>query len=173
MTDGDDTHGDGTSEINAAHRAFEMVYADLDAGILDRGDALGGLAALLSISSTAPEPTLPRRIDLETLATAARDEVLVHLLPVSERVVSGTDSGDGWIGRLSVGLGETADIAHRFRHQIAVAGLADPGELVGHFLIVRTARGETVVRSFATSVELDDAFDNLAAVWARRRRPVL
>ena len=159
----------------AAHAAFEVFFSDLDAGTLTRDEAIDGFAALMSIAATpSDEPTLPRDSDLEILRTAPRDAVLVALLPVGGWVVPDVDSPNGFVGRISVELSELADITRDFRHHVVVAGLADPGELVGHFLIVRTARGETVVREFATSVMLDDAYQNTAAVWASGRwRPVL
>ncbi|MCP2178587.1 hypothetical protein LX13_004428 [Williamsia maris] len=159
----------------AAHAAFEVFWSDLDSGTLNRDEAIDGFAALMSIAaSPSDEPSLPPDSDLEILRNTPRDAVLATLLPIGGWVVPDVDSTDGFVGRISVELSELAAIARDFRHHIVVAGLADPGELVGHFLIVRTARGETVVREFATSVMLDDAYRNTAAVWASGRRgPVL
>ena len=168
------TAGDGPLD-GAARAAFEVFWSDLDAGTLSRDEAIDGFAALMSIAATpSDKPSLPPDSDLEILRNAARDAVLVALLPIGGWVVPDVDSPDGFVGRISVELSELAGIVRDFRHHVVIAGLADPGELVGHFLIVRTARGDTVVREFATSVMLDDAYQNTAAVWLSGRwGPVL
>ncbi len=163
----------GDARIGGAHAAFEMFYADLDAGLVDRAVALGGLAALMSIVAKEPRESPEPRVDIKSLAYASRDRMLVRLIVARGSALPDIDSYGGWIGRISIERDEIDSIVRDHQPEVAMAGLADVSQVIGHFLIVRSARGDTLVREFATPVMRDAAFDNIAAVWAGRRGPLL
>ncbi len=161
------------------HEAFELFLRESDRGVLTRAEATEAVAALTSIA-TGSSPTLLPEADRAVLELAARDAVLAV---IADEIVIGPEAAAGVVGgcvaescvlegrgptrrivRMAVGPTDIGWIASTFRHQIATAGLADPGALIGHFLVIGTPSGERVVREYESGVALQDAWINNIAV---------
>ncbi|MGU3294279.1 hypothetical protein [Williamsia sp. M5A3_1d] len=138
--------------------------------MLTRAEATEAVAALTAIAAGSTPSPLPDA-DQAVLALAARDAVLAAVadgeVAVGLDVEGSVAESVGQprrIVRVAIGPTDIGWIATTYRHQIAIAGLADPDALIGHFLVLRTPSGERVVREYASGVALRDAWINSIAV---------
>ena len=92
-----------------------------------------------------------------------RDEVLheMSLEGWSNCSDGNTDAHTGYFSAITITEAELAEITQAFETEIGYAGLVDPSELVGHWLLIDDQNGYVHVRDYETHERLMYDFKRL------------
>lgn len=102
-----------------------------------------------------------------TRFASIRDEVLYRLSTSEWDCASSgsTDSPSGWFAKISNSTHELGDLQDALGESFESLGIADPVELVGHFLLLEDYQGFVTVNQFANEDQLSGVYDVLEEIY--------
>lgn len=108
-----------------------------------------------------------RQPEQEPKYASARDEVL-HRLALegwANESAGDREHEAGFFARITVERAELSEVAEAFAEAIEAAGLTEPDQLIGHYLLVEGQGDHIDVHVFDSEPELRFVFSGLERAW--------